>query len=133
MSSKSRITLIGAVGVVLFDVAASFVSRWQGFDYGWAVIGSWLMYTGLGFAVVRAERSASGLRAGGVIGLVDATCGWGLSWVIGPGQVDGASPGMVVVTVALVTLSAAILGAVGAFLARWVLSPEHLGADSDAA
>jgi hypothetical protein len=111
--------LIGAVGVVLFDVGASFLSLGLGFNYSWAAIGSWLLYMGVGFAVARAEPPGSSLRAGAVMGLVDATFGWAASWVIGTGQVPGASLGTIVVVVVMVTFIGAVLGGVGGLVARW--------------
>lgn len=118
MSRALRVTFIGAVCVVLFDIVASFLSLWLGVEYGWAVIGSWLLYAAVGYAAVRTEQKGSGLRAGAVIGFVDATCGWAASSVIGPGQVPGVSPGMITVTVVIVTVSAGLLGALGGFVAK---------------
>ena len=89
MSPWIRITSLAAATVVVFDIAASLASRASGVPYQWAVIGSICLYAGTGFLIARAGASGSVLAAalaGVVLGITDATLGWGASWLIGPGR-----------------------------------------------
>jgi len=87
-----RIAVFGAVAVVCFDVIAAGASRVTGIPYGWATLGSWLLYAWIGFLAARAAPGAP-LRAaalsGLILGLTDASAGWAASWAIGPGRIAG--------------------------------------------
>lgn len=118
MTTQSKTIAVGAASVVLYDVLASVCARALGFAYGWAVIGSWLIYSAIGFLVAKADRTTSGFRVGMALGLVDSTVGWAVSWVAGPGRVPDATVGAIIVTIVLVVLTAGAFGALGAVVAR---------------
>jgi hypothetical protein len=87
-----RIALFGAIAVVYFDALAAGASRATGIPYGWATLGSWLLYAGIGFLAARATPDAplrAAALAGLVLGLVDASAGWAVSWALGPGRLTG--------------------------------------------
>ncbi len=113
-----RAALFGAIAILLFDTVASLASRALGFPYGAAAIGSWIIYALTGAYAARSGRIRSGLSAGAVVGLVEATVGWWISVQIGPGMPPEGmpTPWGIAVTVVIVTLLAAAVGTMGAFL-----------------
>jgi hypothetical protein len=63
-----------------------------GIPYGWAIIGSLLLYGWIGFLAARATPVAplrAATLAGLIVGLTDASAGWAASWAIGPGRIAG--------------------------------------------
>ena len=54
MSSWAEITSSGALAVVVFDAIAAFASRKMDVPYGWAGVGSWILYAGFGYRAVAA-------------------------------------------------------------------------------
>ena len=76
--------------VILYDTIASTVSRFFRIPYAKFVIGSWLTYASIGLltSLLLPEPSAAiALLAGAASGFTDATAGWAVSWMIGPGRV----------------------------------------------
>ncbi len=51
---------------------------------------------------------------------MDATIGWALSWMIGPGQVQGLAdnPLAIGIVIVIVIITAAVLGLVGGVVAK---------------
>ena len=97
----TRILLLAVGAVLLLDTLGSLASRAVPFEYSWLMFGSVVIYTVTGMAVARAaetDKVRQAWRAGMILGFVDATLGWAISWVIGPGRVDpaelGGAPGM---------------------------------------
>lgn len=121
MSSWFRITLLGAMVVVVFDVAASLVSRASGMPYQWASIGSLCLYGGAGFMLARAtaSRPIPGAAFGGaILGITDATLGWAASWILGPDRAESLTvTGWVLTAVSVVALAAAV-AAIGGAIGR---------------
>lgn len=119
MTRWQRIVLIGCLVVLLYEVAASFGAQSMGFPYWRALYGTWLIYAGIGFVAGRAMNSVgSAALAAGVVGLVEATVGWWLSWQIGPGRTENLTLTGAVVAMAMVTLVAIVIGAVAGLLVR---------------
>lgn len=85
-----RAIIGGAVAVLMFDAAAAWASLVFGFPYGSVAIGSWIIYAVVGFVAGRYSGVLAALVAGVAVGLVDASAGWAISWMIGPGRVPGA-------------------------------------------
>lgn len=82
MSSWTEITASGALAVVVFDAIAAFASRKMEVPYGWATVGSWILYAGFGYLAARAHPIAAveaALLTGVVLGITDATAGWATS------------------------------------------------------
>jgi hypothetical protein len=110
------------VAVVAFDVVAAFLARSDAVDYDdlWWV--STLIYVGMGFVAGRELRSVrAGALTGAVVGLVDATVGWTLSYLVEPdlyGYVDDPSVPLIALVVLLVVLLAALAGALGGLLGK---------------
>jgi hypothetical protein len=99
----------------------SAASRTFGIPYTSGIAGSYLIYAAAGFFGARAGGGLwMGVVAGGAAGLTDATLGWLISWVIGPGRPpdDVRTAGSVAGVVVFVTFFAAAVGFVGALVAR---------------
>jgi len=113
------IILIGAFAVVAFDTVGSLASRNFGFGYQWLIIGSFLIYAGVGFAASKYNSLMFAPLAGGITSLVDSTLGWYVSWIIGPGrpamEMDSTA---IVSTVVFVTLTGVIVGFIGGLIGR---------------
>jgi len=77
------------VAIVAFDTAACVLSRRLGFNYAYATIGSMTLYAIGGFAAAKTARFEAACLLGVVAGLTDATLGWRISWVLGPGRLPG--------------------------------------------
>ncbi len=116
MSEWLRVVIIGSVIVVAFDAAASIASSWLGFPYTYATAGSWLIYFGVGYVAAGATRSVGrAALAAGIVGSIEATLGWAVSWVIGPGRPPEGSSytlGSLVVAVPLVVAVASVIGSI---------------------
>jgi len=120
MTSFTRVLLLAAAAVLLYDLAVALASRPLGFDYASAVPGSYLIYAVAGFFGARAGKDVrSGMVAGAVTGLVDATLGWSLSLLIVPDLPSaGLGPPAVAVVILWVTVLAGGCGLVGGIVGR---------------
>ena len=120
MSSWAEITSSGALAVVVFDAIAAFASRKMEVPYGWASVGSWILYAGFGYLAARSFPAApiqAALFTGIVLGVTDATAGWATSWVIGAGRVAGLTVSrwlLTAISVAGIAAGVAALGGVAA-------------------
>ncbi len=72
--------------VVIYDAAASAASLALGIPYASAAVGALLVYAAAGFFAARAKSRWFSVLVGVVVGLTDATAGWGISWALGPGR-----------------------------------------------
>jgi hypothetical protein len=120
MTSSTKIALLGSITVVLFDAVAVSLARIMNYPYSRAMIGSFIIYGVYGYL---AERSTpSPLRAAALIGMLlgitDATIGWGVSRAVGPGRVSGLTPATWLITAVLVTGTSAIIAAPSGTVAR---------------
>jgi hypothetical protein len=120
MSSWAEITSSGALAVVVFDAIAAFASQKMEVPYGWATVGSWILYAGFGYLAAHAIPGApiqAALFTGIVLGLTDATAGWATSWMIGAGRVAGLTVSkwlLTAISVAGIAAGVAALGGVAA-------------------
>lgn len=114
MSSSWRIVLMGAIAILLFDALASLASRTLKFPYVYATVGSWLIYAGVAFAAGQRASVPSAVVDTLLVGFVEATLGWRMSWLIGPGRTPSGvvTASQVVRALVVVLGTAAIIGAV---------------------
>jgi hypothetical protein len=116
-SFSLRIALIGAGAVIVFDAVASLLSEPLGFRYEHVFWVSLALYTAVGFAAGRQAGSLRGAAAtSALVGLADATLGWGASYLIQPelyGYADDPTVALVCLVIALVVALAAVLGGLG--------------------
>jgi hypothetical protein len=110
-----RIVVFGLIAVVAFDALAAVASRRLSFWYPYATIGSWLIYATVGLLAGRAASVRAAAATGAALGFVEATLGWAISWLIGPGRVslDMYAVGIVALVIVVVTLVGAGIGALG--------------------
>lgn len=86
MNQFMLIVIIGSLVVILFDTLASFASRQYELNYGKFSIVSFSIYSLVGFFAVKSISLVQAIAATGIVGLVDSTIGWYISWIIGPGR-----------------------------------------------
>jgi hypothetical protein len=112
------VILLAAVAVLTFDTMGSLASRRFGFAYSTLMAGSFAIYLAAGFGTASDGSLIPCVLAGGIIGLVDSTLGWAISWRIGPGRpaVKYVTVSSVLRTVAFVTVLGAVFGAIGGWL-----------------
>jgi hypothetical protein len=112
--------VFGSVAVLLFDAIGSLVSKHFRFPYARLAPGSYVIWTAVGaFAAFSALDTllARAAVAGWVVGLVDATLGWWISWQIGPGRPPAQLTRSGVATISiLVSVRAAVFGGFGGLL-----------------
>jgi len=121
MTSWVRVTLIGAVAIILFDALVAFVSVAMGISYAWGSLGSIVLYALVGYSAARTKPrtplSAAAL-AGAVVGLADASGGWAISWAIGPGVIPGLTVVVWILTALFVVVLATGIATLGGIPAR---------------
>ncbi len=122
MSPLLRVILVAAAAVLVYDAVAAVASRSTGFPYTSAVYGSYIVYAGAGYFGMRVSgRLWAGALAGGTTGLADSTLGWLISNAIGPyipPMELPTGPAAVLAVVIVVSLSAALIGLIGAFASK---------------
>ena len=113
-----KIILTGCIVILAYDTVGSLASVVWDFPYSSLTMGSFLIYGIFGFVGTRYVNIKNGILAAGIVGLVEATIGWAISWIIGPGQPQisfGAFT--IVITVIVVTITAVIIGLLGSGVA----------------
>lgn len=114
------VLIVGILTVLLLDIIGSLASRRFGFYYGSLSVISWALKIGVGFFAARQGSLGLSVLAGGVVAFVDATLGWYISWIIGPGRPESKTTATAIsTTVLIVTLLGAALGSIGGLFARW--------------
>ena len=128
MNSFWRLVGLGVVAVLVFDTAASFASLRFDFPYGYASVGSILIYSTIGYLAFRGAGLKSSVGVALFVELVDATLGWGISWWIGPGALpeDQRTIPFIAVTAVFVVVFAVACAFVGAGVARVVHGPRQV-------
>jgi hypothetical protein len=118
MQAIILILVVGVVAVLMLDTIGSIASRRFGFQYGSLSILSWVLGIGTGFFAARYGSLSLSLLIGGIVAFIDATLGWYISWIIGPGRPKNRiTAALIAKTVLIVTLTGAALGFVGGLLA----------------
>jgi hypothetical protein len=126
VSKPIRAALLGGVlAVLVLDTGASLASLVIGFSYASLAPITYLIYATIGFLAARTTTLWAGVFASATVAAFDATVGWGISWVIGPGRPpeELQHPSMVIAAAVMVVLLGAVLGLVGGGLARLVARP----------
>ena len=121
MKPGVKLILFGGPAIVAFDTLASSASLLLCFPYAKASFVSTLIYGITGFMATRIGGWKLVLAAGAALGLVDATLGWGVSWLSGPGKPPtglAITPATWPIIAATVILGATVTSAVGGALGR---------------
>ncbi len=112
------IGLLGCVGVLIFDAVGALASRMTRLRYTWLAPGSLAIYLITGyFAGDAGDSIVVGAAAGAAVAAVESTLGWRVARVMGVDSADAVSERMEIGVAAAVTVSGAVLGALGALLA----------------
>jgi len=119
---KSLLKLLVAVSVVMvvYDAAASAVSRFAGIEYSYFMFGSLLLCVLAGFYVGWQTSFVWGIAAGFVAGLAESTLGWAVSNSIGPTTAvaqQNITTDLILFTIFVVTMSSMFFAAVGSGIA----------------
>lgn len=104
----------------MFDTLGSIASQNLGFPYYWLTVGSFLIYVGIGFSASKSNGLMYAPLAGSIMGFIDSTLGWYISWIIGPGRLAEMELTIfaVITGVIFVTLLGAVLGFIGGLIGR---------------
>ena len=117
------VILVGAAAVLAFDTIGSLASRRFRFPYTKLTLGSFAIYFVVGVVAATSGSVTSAALTGAIVGLVESTVGWAISWRIGPGR-PADSPltaSRIVGTVALVMILGALFGGLGSGLRLFCL------------
>ena len=117
-----RVALVGMGAVIVFDAIASLASLGTGFNYEYSAFGSLLLYGAFGYWAGRVRTITSAAFVGALMGLSDASLGWAVSWILGPGRWESGIPSLT--TWALIALQivavAALCGLLGGVLGKYL-------------
>ena len=123
MSRFARGILYGAGAVLAVAAVGSIASRALGFDYNLLAPIAFIIYAGVGAWVATADRVVRAAIAGGVVGVIDATAGWSIAYLVGPGRPQVGERitflGLFNTTLFIAILAAAT-AAIGAWIVTWV-------------
>jgi hypothetical protein len=110
---------IGCVGIVGFDALGATAAEQLDFPYEYLFAISFAIYGAVSFLAARETgRAEAGVIAGATVALVEATVGWAVSWLIGPGKPEGDYGfGTLVVTAAVVVGTGAVIGLIAGRIA----------------
>ena len=112
------VILLGGATILTFDTIGSLASLRFTFSYSRLMFGSLAIYVVVGFVTAASESVTSAAVTAAVVGLVESTAGWAISWWIGPGRpADYPVTGSRIVgTVIFVMMLGALFGALGGSL-----------------
>jgi len=86
-NSWIKFVTLGCAAVTVIDTVGSVVSRAAAISYAYFGVLSLVAYVGLGFLVRKSESLLLPATLGMSVAVYDATIGWSISWMIGPGRV----------------------------------------------
>jgi hypothetical protein len=116
------VILAGAGLLVGLDIVGAFAGKPLGFPYSSLGAVSLLIYLAVGlFGALRANFVA-GAAAAAIVGVLDGTLGPLAAWLVGAGPVGQAitETGVFAYGIAVVTVTAAAAGTIGALAGVWV-------------
>jgi hypothetical protein len=119
MKYFAGIVLLGSLTILIFDTSAAAVSNFFQVNYALFSVVSSVIYGMFGFLTARRLGLAYAPICGALLGLVDATLGWYISAVIGPGApATTIGPLEIGVTIIIVMGEAAAVALIGGLLSR---------------
>jgi hypothetical protein len=118
MSPFASAITAGASATLVLDTVGSIASKRIGFSYPKLAPLSFAIYTVVGGLAARDGSISDAVLAATIVGFIEATIGWRISWLIGPGRWKEVepSPSRLAATILRVMLLAAVCGAVGGFV-----------------
>jgi hypothetical protein len=112
--SFAQIVILGAVIICVVDAALSVISQQAQIPYSSFIPISILIVGIFGFVAARRCGLLFAPLCGAILGLVDSTIGWSISWYIGPGD-PGTEVSLLEIayTIVMVTAMDAVFGFIG--------------------
>ncbi|MBV8067539.1 MAG: hypothetical protein JO113_06155 [Candidatus Eremiobacteraeota bacterium] len=111
-----RSGLVFSIIIVLYDVVAAAIARSVGVAYNSFLVLALVLFFFMGVYAGRTRRSWSGIVAVAIAAVADATLGWYVAAMIGPGYVPGwTMRGLIVMAVESAVLSI-VIGAAGVWV-----------------
>src|SRR5690348_17320057 len=94
-----KMILLGCAIVTVIDVFGSVISTKTHAAYAWFGIATFVTYVALGYRSARGKSLLTVAVIGLVVCTYDATVGWGISALLGPGNValSGVAPRIAVI------------------------------------
>ena len=121
MSQWVIVTVVGSLAILIFDLCSSLASQRFGIRYGLFSVGSVAIYFVTGFVAGKAGSIGWAMLAAIIVGGIEATLGWYISWIIGPGRIEeGLTFQFALFGVGFTILLAFIFGFLGALFAKLV-------------
>ena len=120
MNQTLSYLIIGIICVLLIDTIGAFLSKQFSFNYKSLSVLSFMVYAVIGFLVGQESSLIYVVIVCMALGFFDATIGWKLSWVIGPGKLPPEYSNKSYIIRAIVTVSflAGTIGYIAAMSAR---------------
>ncbi|HKS04892.1 MAG TPA: hypothetical protein VJR92_01145 [Gemmatimonadaceae bacterium] len=114
--------VVGWVAVLVLDTVGALASKRFAFPYSRLCVVSWSIYITLGYLVGTGNGLLAAAYTTFAVSLVDASVGWRIAWLIGPGRppVDHIPVSRIVFACAYVVCIATALGAWGGYLAHFM-------------
>ncbi|HBX65910.1 MAG: hypothetical protein CL670_13285 [Balneola sp.] len=122
MNHFKRVVLYSSFLIIAFDTVGSFASEFFNFPYSSLNFGSYLIYGIAGFFATKGKDLGKSALAGFIVGLVEATIGWVISWLILTEHHElGISPTVVIILIIIfVSLSGTYFGLIGGAIRKYV-------------
>jgi hypothetical protein len=111
-----------AIPIMLgWEVIAAVVALATGTPHERFALGDYIIYASTGFAVARRRGVFASPLGGAAIAAVDATLGWTIAWVLGPGrpEMGFTQPWLLLATVCFVIVIGAALGISGGIVGEF--------------
>lgn len=114
MKSFLILLLISFLVILAFDTFASFTSKIFQTKYALFTIGSVVIYFCVGFFAAKYGNFGLAIIAAAIAGIFDSTLGWYISWLIGPGRIEGEINSTIIFsTIIFVIFMAVFFGLIG--------------------
>ena len=124
LSVAFPLTIVASIGAILiFDTLGAFATAGRPASYRklWPV--QFGLYVVIGFCAMAALLDLHRVEAvGAITAFVEATLGWAITWRMGAGRVEGATPDRIAVVVASMTAFGFGFAVLGAILFNVVLT-----------
>jgi hypothetical protein len=116
-----QVILIFGFIAIVFDGIWSTVAQAKGYTYSKGTWISFLIYTTAGVVAKQNGSLINGSMSGAGVAGIEATIGWWVSWMIGPGRLPDtfskeARSKAIFQTIVFVMLTGALFGILGAFI-----------------
>jgi hypothetical protein len=116
-----QVILIFGVIAVVFDGTWATIAKAKGYTYSKGMWVSFLIYAIAGITAGQNGSFIDGIISGAGVAIIEATIGWWLSWVIGPGRLPDtiskeARPKAIINAIFIVTFTGVLFGLLGAIV-----------------